>query len=536
MAMEPLVLVCEGCRVRIRTADPSKARRRECPRCATPLAPAVDRALLGSPTDSPPPSPGDRRSGWPPGTVAVLVTLGSVASLAFRETSTGASTGFSTGPVARLVAPTEPTRPGVSEPHRPRPMTEAVEAGPETPARRLECPPVEDEPRRRPRPTPPSAGPAVAAGARAAAPPVAAAPPPRPSPGGSWSATGRARPSSPASTGRSRTGWPCSCPTARSAGPTAWSSPIARSSRPRWTSSARRSWPTPSSPPSGSIQTAHYLVLYQGTRALRPGQRRPPGAAPRRPDRRPQEARPAGRPDGVPAGRGDLRHRGRLPGQPPGRPRRPGVLRDPLEPDLLLREVEARPGVARGLGPPQAADRGARGDPPDPPQRRASSPGSPTGRSGWSRGSPSTARPPRSPRRGSTGPGLGQVNPIHMATIRDLDDPMPDPVPGAREAVAIGRDRGTPLVEYLVTRKDLTPTDYALSWALTHYLATRADRRLRRLHQADEPAQALRGADARAAARRLPRDLRRRPGPDGRQGRPGTSRSSRCPTPCRTSR
>jgi hypothetical protein len=35
----------------------------------------------------------------------------------------------------------------------------------------------------------------------------------------------------------------------------------------------------------------------------------------------------------------------------------------------------------------------------------------------------------------------------------------------------IGRDPGTPLVEYLVTRTSLTPTDYALSWALTHYLA-----------------------------------------------------------------
>ncbi len=32
------------------------------------------------------------------------------------------------------------------------------------------------------------------------------------------------------------------------------------------------------------------------------------------------------------------------------------------------------------------------------------------------------------------------------------------------------RDRGVPLVEYLVTRKELTPTDYAFSWALTHYL------------------------------------------------------------------
>ncbi len=30
-----------------------------------------------------------------------------------------------------------------------------------------------------------------------------------------------------------------------------------------------------------------------------------------------------------------------------------------------------------------------------------------------------------------------------------------------------------PLVEYLVTKTDLTPTDYALALALTHYLARR---------------------------------------------------------------
>jgi hypothetical protein len=77
--------------------------------------------------------------------------------------------------------------------------------------------------------------------------------------------------------------------------------------------------------------------------------------------------------------------------------------------------------------------------------------------------------------------GLGRPNPIHLATIRDLDDPMPPPIRGGPRGVGIGpgagappaRDRSRPLVEYLVTQKELTPTDYALSWALTHYLATR---------------------------------------------------------------
>ena len=32
-------------------------------------------------------------------------------------------------------------------------------------------------------------------------------------------------------------------------------------------------------------------------------------------------------------------------------------------------------------------------------------------------------------------------------------------------------DAGKTWVEYLVTRTELTPTDYALSWALTYYLA-----------------------------------------------------------------
>jgi hypothetical protein len=66
--------------------------------------------------------------------------------------------------------------------------------------------------------------------------------------------------------------------------------------------------------------------------------------------------------------------------------------------------------------------------------------------------------------------GLGEVNPLHMATIRDLEDPQSMPVLGMNRP-RIGRDPRMPLVEYLVTRIELTPTDYALAWALTHYLA-----------------------------------------------------------------
>ena len=81
--------------------------------------------------------------------------------------------------------------------------------------------------------------------------------------------------------------------------------------------------------------------------------------------------------------------------------------------------------------------------------------------------------PPRSTKKGGlTWDGLGQVNPIHLTTIRDLDDPMSQAVRGGPRPPS-ARDRGQPLVEYLVTRTELTPTDYALSWGLTHYLAVK---------------------------------------------------------------
>ncbi len=81
--------------------------------------------------------------------------------------------------------------------------------------------------------------------------------------------------------------------------------------------------------------------------------------------------------------------------------------------------------------------------------------------------------PPRSTKKGGLAwDGLGQVNPIHLATIRDLDDPMSAQVRGGPKPPS-ARDRNQPLVEYLVTRTELTPTDYALSWGLAHYLAVK---------------------------------------------------------------
>ncbi len=68
--------------------------------------------------------------------------------------------------------------------------------------------------------------------------------------------------------------------------------------------------------------------------------------------------------------------------------------------------------------------------------------------------------------------GLGMINGLHMATIRELDDPLSMSVlQRGGEAKARVRQPGKPLVEVLIGRSRLTPTEYALAWAMTHYLA-----------------------------------------------------------------
>ncbi len=77
-------------------------------------------------------------------------------------------------------------------------------------------------------------------------------------------------------------------------------------------------------------------------------------------------------------------------------------------------------------------------------------------------------------KKGATWAGVGKVNPLHMATIKDLEDQMTlQFVAKGENTNRIGRDPRISLCEYLATRKELTPTDYALSWALTHYLINR---------------------------------------------------------------
>jgi len=89
--MEPVLLVCGGCGVRIRTRHPEVARSRNCPRCDSPLAPAVDQALgiLSTQDDLGLPPLPTRARRLTTASLAIIVTLGSLASLAVREASPG---------------------------------------------------------------------------------------------------------------------------------------------------------------------------------------------------------------------------------------------------------------------------------------------------------------------------------------------------------------------------------------------------------------------------------------------------------------
>ncbi|HWT79525.1 MAG TPA: DUF1570 domain-containing protein, partial [Candidatus Methylomirabilis sp.] len=81
---------------------------------------------------------------------------------------------------------------------------------------------------------------------------------------------------------------------------------------------------------------------------------------------------------------------------------------------------------------------------------------------------------PASSRKGGkpTWDGLGMINGLHMATIRELEDPLSVAIRGDDgQSKALVREPGKPLVECLVRKTHLTPTEYALAWAMTHYLA-----------------------------------------------------------------
>jgi hypothetical protein len=82
---------------------------------------------------------------------------------------------------------------------------------------------------------------------------------------------------------------------------------------------------------------------------------------------------------------------------------------------------------------------------------------------------------PSSGRRGRpTWDGLGMINGLHMATIRELEDPLSIALHGQdSRGKDLLREPGKPLVESLIRKPRLTPTEYALAWAMTHYLASK---------------------------------------------------------------
>jgi Protein of unknown function (DUF1570) len=68
--------------------------------------------------------------------------------------------------------------------------------------------------------------------------------------------------------------------------------------------------------------------------------------------------------------------------------------------------------------------------------------------------------------------GLGAINSLHMATIRELEDPLSNQMnTSATSTKKVARKLSISQSEALLLKQSLTPTDYAEAWALTHYLA-----------------------------------------------------------------
>jgi hypothetical protein len=67
-------------------------------------------------------------------------------------------------------------------------------------------------------------------------------------------------------------------------------------------------------------------------------------------------------------------------------------------------------------------------------------------------------------KRGIIWDGLAAINSLHMATMRELEDPLSN-------GKKVARKESASPSEALLLKTALSPTDYALAWALTHYLA-----------------------------------------------------------------
>ena len=496
--MEPVVLVCGGCGVRIRTSNPARDRARPCPRCDSSLAEAVDRALglrPGSTPADPGPPPGASYRRRTTAVVAVLATIGSLASLAVREASPGGPAPRAEVPRTRLT--TVAIRPATNPPAGAPEATIVPMADGRSPDEPEEVPDLASPP------GPPSRDLAILDNSRREPAAIPAAPgdarprpspfdqpPPPPRPEGTPGPAPALGPKGDSEEPRrllvrdrkgraivareygmlkdrmaailpdGQIGWP--------EGLVATADPFV----PATMDEVRRSLlDDPEFTTFRVHQTGHYLVVYQCSE----------------PFARASADLLEKLHDGL---TGTLKKNG-LPIAPMEFPLVAVIFRSEddfranrrVAPDVQAcyeilsnriffyetsRRDQDSPEVSALRKPQTVAHEGT--------HQILHNVGIQPRLSDWPlwlvEGLAEYCSPPRWTKKGFEWAGLGQVNPIHLATIRDLDDPVPNQFQGEHREAIVARDRRTPLVEYLVTRKELTPTDYALSWALTHYLAT----------------------------------------------------------------
>ena len=108
---------------------------------------------------------------------------------------------------------------------------------------------------------------------------------------------------------------------------------------------------------------------------------------------------------------------------------------------------------------------------------------------------------------------MGAINSLHMATLRELDDPLSNQINAAADASPIesrASTDGDPIPRSLLLKTSLTPTDYAEAWALTHYLAQQHGDGFCQIPQGHEPGSTARAAHAPGESGRVSPVFRRR--------------------------
>ncbi len=493
--MEPVLLVCGGCGVRIRTTDPSRARDRSCPRCAISLGPAVDRALGVEPAlsieivpePSKVPAPNRRSLRLPVALTIVLLSIGGTAVLAFRGTSPAPvlkqNSVHSTVVAARVnLQANDPPRLPIAEKADPDeaetvdPIATAPELTPPPPLPQKDLAILDPDARTpglAPRPSTEIRSQTLLSDQTPPTPVAEATLAPKSGPRQLVVRDPKGRAIVAREHGIIKGRIAVVLPDGQIGLPSArvltdepfvpWSMDEMR----------RALIDDPEFATFRLLQTAHYLILYQSktdTFAKASGdllERLHDGLT------------------------GTLRKNG-LPVQPVEFPLVAVIfetendfrLNRKVPPDVQAcyetlsnriyfyeksKRDQDSPEVSALRKPQTVAHEGT--------HQILHNVGIQPRMSDWPlwlvEGLAEYCSPPKITKKGVDWAGLGQINPIHMATIRDLDDPLPNQFQGGPRQPIAARDRRTPLVEYLVTQKDLTPTDYALAWALTHYLATK---------------------------------------------------------------